>query len=147
MSDLTIEVREARLEEIFDLRHRVLRPGFSVADAQYEEDQLATTRHVGAFANGRAVGCATLLLNEWDGEPAWQLRGMGIEKTHRGSGVGSRVLEVVERVAVSDGPSLLWCNARVLAVRFYERVGWRVMSGEFDVPTVGPHVKMMKRLP
>ena len=147
MSELSIDVREASLAEIFDLRHRVLRPGFSARDAQYDEDQSTTTRHIGAFASGRVVACATILLNSWDGESAWQLRGMGVEESHRSTGVGSRVLEVVELVAASHGPRLLWCNARLPAVRFYERAGWRVMSREFDVPTVGPHVRMMRRLP
>jgi len=43
-------------------------------------------------------------------------------------------------------PRLLWCNARVPAVGFYESLGWRVVSERFEIPTAGPHVKMVRRL-
>ena len=38
---------------------------------------------------------------------------------------------------------ILWCNARTSAIGFYEKLGWRVTSGPFDVPGVGPHVTMV----
>ena len=47
----------------------------------------------------------------------------------------------------SNGPGpLLWCNARTPAVGFYENMRWRVVSAPFEIPTAGPHVKMVKRL-
>ena len=41
---------------------------------------------------------------------------------------------------------LFWCNARVPALRFYQRHGWRIVSDQFDIPTAGPHRKLVKRL-
>jgi GNAT superfamily N-acetyltransferase len=56
------------------------------------------------------------------------------------TGIGRALLRVAEReLAAEGGPRLLWCNARLGAVGFYERLGWTVVSDVFDIPTVGPH--------
>ena len=56
-------------------------------------------------------------------------------------GVGAALL-IFAVDALRPAP-LLWCNARIGAVPFYRRLGWRVVSDVFDVPTVGPHVRMV----
>ncbi|HZN65714.1 MAG TPA: GNAT family N-acetyltransferase [Tepidisphaeraceae bacterium] len=148
----TIVVRAASPEEIIDLRHAVLRQGLPRQEAIFDGDELPTTRHSGAFTggNGTAVGCATMLLNAWEGEPAWQLRGMATAPVIRGKGLGRLMLQHLE-FGILDAlppaaPRLLWCNARVPAVGFYESLGWRVVSERFEIPTAGPHVKMVRRL-
>jgi predicted GNAT family N-acyltransferase len=40
----------------------------------------------------------------------------------------------------------VWCNARVRARSLYERAGFTVVSEEFDVPEIGPHLVMECRL-
>jgi GNAT superfamily N-acetyltransferase len=141
-----ITVREAELGEILDLRHRVLRAGLPREAASFEGDESDTTKHVAARVDGRVVGCATILLNEWNGEPAWQLRGMAVDEEYRGAGVGRSLLEAIEKLVEGSLIQLIWCNARVPAHGFYRRMGWEVVSGVFDVPTAGPHVKMVKRM-
>jgi GNAT superfamily N-acetyltransferase len=145
-----IVVRPARWEEIVDLRHAVLRQGLPREEAIFPGDDAATSRHCGAFCADVVVGCATFHASEWESEPAWQLRGMATLPEFRGKGVGRAVLEAMEAdFEVAGHPpagTLLWCNARTPAVGFYETMGWRVVSERFEIPTAGPHVKMIKRL-
>jgi predicted GNAT family N-acyltransferase len=143
-----LELRRARVGELVDLRHEVLRHGLPREAAKFDGDDAPTTRHYGAFEGTRAVGCATLMLNQWEGEPAWQVRGMATDARFRSRGLGAALLGMAEAEVVRE-PSpvrLLWCNARVPAVRFYEKLGWAVRCEPFDIPTAGPHVKMTKRL-
>ena len=89
----------------------------------------------------------TLHPSDWKGEPAWQLRGMATAPGHQRRGLGRRVLEYLEADIRAEGAfRLLWCNARVPAVNFYWRMGWSATSDPFDIPTAGPHVRMVKRL-
>ena len=75
---------------------------------------------------------------------AWQLRGMATAEVTQGSGLGSRLLKFAQIDAQTAGFSkIFWCNARLKAVPFYEKNGWIVISGEFDVPGIGPHFKMI----
>jgi ribosomal protein S18 acetylase RimI-like enzyme len=73
---------------------------------------------------------------------------MAVSPEVRGRGVGQALLEFLESGLRAESPvRQLWCNARTPAVGFYERQGWRVVSEVFDIPTAGPHVRMVKRLP
>ena len=138
-------VRPVPAGAIIDLRHRVLRPGLPRATAMFDGDHLPTSHHLAAVdIGGHVIGCASFHLNEHDGEPAWQLRGMATAPDWRGRGVGRRVLSAGEAAVTAVGPRLMWCNAREGAVGFYQRLGWAVCSNRFDT-SVGPHYRMRKR--
>lgn len=95
----------------------------------------------------RVVSCATMHLEPWEDEPAYRLRGMATEDGYRGLGLGRALLGLAEDDVRRDTPvRLFWCNARTPALAFYQRQGWEVRSGVFDIPTAGPHVRMAKRL-
>lgn len=149
--EVVVMFRRASLSEIIDLRHTVLRQGLPRAEAQFAGDEAPTSRHYGAFRGSELLCCATLHARDWQGEPAWQLRGMATAHDERRQGLGRRLLEFLEQDLIDSArgtgsPLLLWCNARVPAAAFYRRMGWDVLSDEFDVPTAGPHVRMVKRL-
>jgi GNAT superfamily N-acetyltransferase len=141
-------IRRARVEEILPLRHRILRAGLPREAADFPGDADANTIHVGAFeVGGAAVGCATMMLNAWEAQPAWQLRGMATDDGWQSLGVGEAVLSYLTALARDAAPAvhLFWCNARVPALRFYGRQGWQVVSEEFEIPTAGPHRKLLRR--
>lgn len=145
---MSIEIRRVAVEEIFPLRHAVLRPGRPVSYSVYSQDEGAV--HVGAFDDGMLVGCATVFPDPWPGsdvEPAspkaWRLRGMAVDPSQQGSGVGRLVLDEAVVAAREGGAPLLWANARTAALGFYERMGWRVVGEEFIASDSGlPHKPM-----
>ena len=143
----SLELRQAAVEEIIPLRHRILRAGLPIEEAHFDGDREPTTHHVAAFDGMAAVGCATLVLNPWEGEPAWQLRGMATDAAWQRCGVGQAVWQYAVDCAIESSPvRLLWCNARVPALEFYKRQGWEVVSEQFEIPTAGPHRKMIRNL-
>ena len=134
---------------IVDLRHRMLRAGLPKEAGQFPGDDAPSTWHVGVFTsreeNGGPLSCASFMLNSYKDEPAWQLRGMCTASAHQSKGLGGKLLACAETEIIKDSNvRLFWCNARVPALRFYERHGWKVDSEEFDIPTAGPHRKMVK---
>jgi GNAT superfamily N-acetyltransferase len=68
--------------------------------------------------------------------PAWQRKGLG-----------RQLLAHAELLLAEDPIRLRWCNARTSAIGFYATMGWTVVSDEFDIPTAGPHRRMMSRSP
>lgn len=139
-----ITCRRATVEEILPLRHRILRPGLPFEAARFDGDLDAATRHYAAAAGGEPVACLSFMPSTWQGRPAWQLRGMATDAGLQGGGVGRRLLETAVADARRAAPDrTFWCHARLTAVGFYEKLGWKVVSEPFDVPTVGPHVKMV----
>jgi GNAT superfamily N-acetyltransferase len=139
---MTFVVRRAKVEEIVSLRRAVLRPGYPDAASDYREDAQAV--HVGAWDDSALVGCATVFADPWPGPPAepaaWRLRGMAVEPSYQGTGVGARVLAEAVEAARAAGAPLMWANGRSTAIGFYERHGWRVAGEEFNASDTGlPH--------
>ena len=141
-----LTIRVARIEEIFDLRWNILREGLPREAACFPGDDEPGTLHLGAFDRaGRNVGCASFMRRDWEGQPAWQLRGMAVSPELQKSGVGRRLLELAEAMLPGANHSTqLWCNARTPAAPFYRKLGWEPVGPEFIVETAGPHVRMKK---
>lgn len=147
MEKIGVQIRRVTLDEILDLRHRLLRQGLPREAAIFDGDRSEQAAHFGAFDDGALVGCATLHGSKWENNPAWQLRGMAVTESHQKRGVGRQLLRFIDSESVNAGDERrLWCNARVPAAPFYEKLGWVVVSEVFEIPTAGPHVRML-RLP
>lgn len=141
------------VSRILSLRHRILREGMPLEAAQFEGDDDGMTRHIATFpayiVDQSVVDplcCATFMWSEYEEETAWRLRGMATDTPYQGLGLGSRLLQWFEEAIIDRGPNrLMWCDARVPAVKFYESNGWQCVSGIYEIPTAGPHRKMIKR--
>jgi GNAT superfamily N-acetyltransferase len=153
-------VRRITAAETHPLRMAVLRPGRPEAECEFPGDEHELTFHAGAELDGRIVSIASLYLEprpadapggaargpDHDAGTAWRLRGMATEPELRRSGAGAAALAACEQHAREHGATLAWCNARVEAIGFYERLGWHVLGEEFEIPTVGPHFVMEREL-
>jgi len=83
-----------------------------------------------------------------DGQPGgWRIRGMATAPAARGRGAGTAVLDALLEHALTHGARRIWCNARTPARSLYERAGLRVVSEEFELPMIGPHVVMERTTP
>jgi len=144
------EVRPITAEETLPLRHAILRAGLPRETAIFPGDDAESSRHFGAFSEGRLVGVATIhfvpLLDQPDFDPAYQVRGMAAAPEMQGLGAGRALLEACATAARSAGAQWLWCNARTPAIGFYTQNGFKATPGVFDIPNAGPHVRMLRAL-
>jgi len=62
----------------------------------------------------------------------------------RRRGVGSALLAAVIDHVATNGGGLLWCNARLGALGFYERAGFQARGDAWEEPVIGPHVAMWR---
>jgi predicted GNAT family N-acyltransferase len=145
-----ITICRVSIDIIIDLRHRLLRGGLPAETARFPGDDEASTWHFGVFyrvPEASLVSCGSFMVNNYKEKPAWQLRGMCTETHLQGKGFGGKLLACAEEaITKSSTVRQFWCNARVPAIPFYERHGWKVDSEEFGIPTAGPHRKMVKRV-
>jgi predicted GNAT family N-acyltransferase len=145
VSDVVIKLVGA--EDVWALRHRVLRPHLPVESARYPEDASREALHVAAVVAGVVVGIASVYREDEAGGAdanAWRLRGMATAPEARGTGLGGRVLEAVIEALEDRGVTKVWCNARTSVAGFYERYGFAVFGEEYEMPGIGPHY-LMKR--
>jgi GNAT superfamily N-acetyltransferase len=144
-----VQVVRVPPEVTYDLRGRVLRPGLPLERVRWPADD---DPDAAAFAatdeRGEVVGTALVYPEPcpWQSDRlgAWRLRGMATAEDHRSTGVGAAVLAAVLEHLAWAGATVVWCNARVPARRFYERAGFAAHGEPWDDPEIGPHVAMWR---
>lgn len=145
-----MKTRQITAEEVIPLRLEVLRPGLPRETAIFEGDELGSTTHWGAFTDeGQLVSIATVLRAPKPGNqrPAWQIRGMATSPSVRGDGYGTAVVQsIVTYVQEREPEGVIWCNAREGAVQFYRGLKFRTEGAKFEIPGVGPHIVMVRKL-
>jgi len=144
-----MEIRPITATEARTVRLPVLRAGLPPESAILDHDDDPGTRHFGAFEGPRLVGVATFFAEPCPVRPgprAWRLRGMATLADRQGHGAGSRLVAKGVETAKAADAALMWCNARVSARGFYEKLGFAAIGDEFDLPVAGPHFVMIKDL-
>jgi GNAT superfamily N-acetyltransferase len=131
------------------LRARVLRPGRPVAHARLAADDHPDAAAFAAIDRaGTVVGAAIVCPDPcpWrpDHDGAWRLRAMATDPAWRRRGIGAQVVAAVLAHVRAAGGTLVWCQARVTARRFYERAGFAAHGDEWVDPEIGPHIGMWR---
>ena len=145
-----MHVDEVPAEVTYALRGAVLRP--NGGEIIWAGDEDPRTFHLAArSSDGAVVGVVRFSPAPcpWrpEAQTPWQLRGMATDTTVRGSGAGRALVDDgLTRIAARGG-DLVWCDSRVTAAGFYERMGFTVVTEPFEVPGIGPHVGMLIDLP
>ena len=112
-------------------------------------DDDPTTYHLGVFDGDRIVTIGSFYEAshaDVPGSRQFQLRGMATDEEYRRKKLGVKLLDAGMQIAKEDGGDVLWCNARSNVAQFYLSQGFVQVGGEFDIPTVGPHLRMYKLL-
>lgn len=144
-----MEIRLITAREARTVRLPVLRAGLPPASAILDRDDDPGTRHFGAFDGSRLVGVATFFAEPCPLRPgprAWRLRGMATLPDMQRRGAGSSLVAKGVGIAKASDATLMWCNARVSARGFYEKLGFAAIGDEFDLPVAGPHYVMIRDL-
>jgi len=148
-------IRQLSASDTYPLRHAVLRKGRPLEDCAFDSDDLRTTVHIGSYLESTLVGVASFMLDKdnsisllknIDKKHCYQLRGMAVLEQLQGHHVGTRLLQYGEQLLREKDCSHLWFNARELAVPFYHKLGYTIVSDIFEIISVGKHCKMYKAL-
>jgi tyrosyl-tRNA synthetase len=145
-----VRVVEIEAAASYDLRRRVLRDSWVGAEVAFPEDEAPGALHLGVIDDDNILlAVASFSPEATPYRPtarAAKLRGMAVEPTAQGAGVGRRLLAAgVERLRV-EGFEILWANGRDTALGFYRRLGWRVMGAGFHNANGIPHHVIMREL-
>ena len=136
-------------DQTLELRQKVLKPFLSRKECANIEDSFPTTKHFGLFYNDRLISTATIFpesnirLN--CGFP-YRLRGMATDINYQGQGFGGALLMSIIDFLKEKRCDMLWCNARFKAFQFYKSNGFQFSGEMFDLPDIGPHKLMYKRI-
>ena len=137
-----IQFKQIKTIDTYAVRHPVLRSGLARDSFAFDRDEDSGTIHLGAYLNQKHVGVLTLLPNPLD----VQLRGMAVLKSHQGVGIGKMMMAKAEQVVRQLDKKMVWMNARLIAIPFYKKCGYKTTGKKFELPHGGTHYKMIKNL-
>lgn len=133
MNDL--DIREIDAIRVLPLRHKVLWPNKPIEFCKVPGD--ASAWHFGAFS-GEVLVCIASVYP--DGNAA-RLRKFATLQDYQGQGIGTKVLLHILEVLQSKGITMLWCDARESAMRFYDKFGMKPEGNRFYKSEV-PYYRM-----
>lgn len=136
-------------QDTYPIRMQVLVPDHSLQKAKFEgDDDEDVSFHLGAFMDSKLVSVASFFYERNTLFPdlhQYQLRGMATLPEFQNQGLSRELLKMAFPIIKQNFCTLLWCNARVSAIGFYENVGFKKFNDDvFEIPEIGPHVLMYK---
>jgi predicted GNAT family N-acyltransferase len=140
-----VEVVEVPAASTHDLRRRVLRSHAPALPVSNAEDDASGAFHLAVTDGGEIVAVASFSPQPFEGRPAVRLRGMAVEPSRQSQGLGAMLLDAAVERLRRDGATLLWANARLGALAFYERRGFHTVGEPFDDIGI-PHVVVVRPL-
>jgi len=147
-------------QQVLHLRNEVLRKPIGLSLFDEDLSQEVNQVIIAATANNdnknssdsdsqisqTVVGCVLLQLDEGDSsKKTFKLRQMTTHTDYHGKGIGRKLVEFAEKFSLSQGKDRIILNGRKVAVGFYNKMGFQVISDEFILSGI-PHFKMEKYL-
>ena len=105
------------------------------AELEWDDEDIEAV-HFLACEGDYPIGTARLL-------PSGEIGRVSVLKDWRGLKVGDKLMEAVIGVAEQRGQTKQFLSAQVYAAPFYERLGFKIVSGEFLEVGI-PHVDMVR---
>lgn len=142
-----IEVKKISASDTYPVRLEVLRKNIPLP-YQFNGDLDSDTFHLGVFKNNQLIAVSSYMKAEnsnFKGSQ-YQLRGMATLSEYQGIGAGKLMMEKAVAILKEFDINCLWCNARVVAVPFYEKQGLKTFGDKFNIQYVGGHYVMYKYL-
>jgi GNAT superfamily N-acetyltransferase len=140
---------EARLitpKETHSLRHRVLWPHIdNEEDCVIDIDHRPDAIHLGTFDGEKLVSILSLFemtTPKLEHARQYRLRAMATDPEYTGRGAGRVIVMEAKRLLAAKGYDVLWCDARKVALGFYERLGFETIDEWYEVRNIGLHKLM-----
>lgn len=124
------------------LRDEVLRKPLGLSFSQDELEKEKNNLHIAAYEDESMLGCCMLV--EEDAQTV-RLRQMAVINDLQGKGIGRALMQFAENLARDRGYKKITMHARRNAIGFYEKMGYKKISKEFQEITI-PHYVMEKEL-
>ena len=141
MIEVVVPATGQQVEDAFAVRVAVFVDEQGIPRSEELDDLDATAVHCVAYAGGVPVAAGRLL----PAEGYAKIGRMAVLAEHRGSGIGGKVLQALEREGAVRGIRCFKLSAQLTARAFYERHGYTAIGDVYDEVDI-PHIAMEKRV-
>ena len=133
---------DEEFEKYFNLRYEILRKPWNQPPSSTIDEWENQSIHVLMVSEkNEALACGRLQLNSKD---EGQIRSMAVRKDLQGKGLGKMIIGYIEEKAHQLKLKKIILDARINAVKFYERCGYRVVGESYLLFGEIQHYRMEK---
>jgi ribosomal protein S18 acetylase RimI-like enzyme len=141
---ITQPTTEKDFELYYDLRWRLLRKPWNQPKGGEKDELEEHSIHIMVCNDDRIpVGVGRAHFNS--PEEA-QIRYMAVEENLQGKGIGTIILNELEKRIMEKGAKYIVLNARDIAIKFYEKHGYKIIKEAHVLFDAIPHYKMIKEI-
>lgn len=112
-----MEIKEADLWQVWQLRKEVMYPEETLSFVQLEDDDKGL--HLGVYVRGELIAVVSLFIKHGE----LQFRKFATRQAEQHKGYGTALLNKVFSIAKEKGCKSVWCNARRNTTKFYTKWG------------------------
>lgn len=138
----TVSVDSNLYQESLDFRYKILRQPLGLSWSKKDLDGEESQFHILAICNQKIIG--TIVLKPIS-KIRIKLRQMAVDESLQGSGIGKKLVLFAENLARSKGFEEVEMIARMSALDFYKKLGYKTEGDEFEEVTVRS-MNMIKNL-
>jgi predicted GNAT family N-acyltransferase len=139
-TDVIIATTQQHIDDAFTVRIAVFVEEQQIPREEELDEADATAIHCVAYVDGQPCAAGRLVLSQSYGK----IGRMAVLKEHRGTGLGARVLEALEREGAARGLREFRLSAQLSARGFYDRLGYAADGDIYDEVGI-PHIAMVKQ--
>jgi RimJ/RimL family protein N-acetyltransferase/predicted GNAT family N-acyltransferase len=129
-------------QKSLDFRYKILREPLGLIWSKKDLDGEESQSHISAICNQKIVG--TVVLKSVS-KTRIKLRQMAVDSHLQGNGIGKKLVLFAESLAKSQGFQEVEMIARISALDFYKKLGYKTEGEEFEEVTVRS-INMIKNL-
>jgi len=129
-------------KQMVALRYQILRQPLGLNFSQEELEKEKNDLLIAAFDDDDMLGCCMLTQQN---NQTLRIRQMAVQNNLQGKGIGASLMSFAETLARDKGYRQLMMHARLTAIGFYEKFGYKV-SGDQFIEVGIPHHVMEKSL-
>ncbi|MCK4652937.1 MAG: GNAT family N-acetyltransferase [Candidatus Cloacimonetes bacterium] len=146
-TSIKVKIREPKTKNEFDqyynLRWRILRQHWNQPKGNEKDEKEKESIHLLVFDKDKIIGVGR---GHFNTKTEAQIRYMAVEERFQGKGVGTKILETLERKLIKKGARTIILNARENAMKFYKKHNYKIIGKGHTLFGVIKHFKMRKEI-
>ena len=142
-------VKEIKPKDCYFIRHQVLWQHKSFDDCGIDIDDQAGAFHLGAYKGDELICVASFFKQsqaKFSEQHQYRLRAMATLSSAQNTGAARALLNTAFKILKDKDQDLLWCEARIIATGFYEKLGFEKLGDSYSIPIIRLHYLMYKTL-
>lgn len=132
-------------ELTYRIRKKVLWPHIKNGNYSIEVDKIKTTFHLGTFLKNKIISIGTFIKernSKFNSDKQYRLRAMATDTEYRVKGAGKNLFLKGLDILKKKNINMLWCDARINAIPFYEALNMKSLKETYHIPNIGAHKTM-----